>query len=69
LEYYTTLGADESYRRIEEIYSDLEAARRVLDLSTEADDEDFITPFTERYNGYINDLVYILEGAQAQLEE
>ena len=69
LEYYTTLNADESYRRIEEIYSDLEAARRVLDLSTDADDEEFISPFTERYNGYINDLVYILEGAQAQLEE
>jgi len=69
LEYYTTLNADESYQRIEEIYSDLEAARRVLDLSTHADDEEFISPFTERYNGYINDLVYILEGAQAQLEE
>lgn len=68
LAYYTTLNAEESYRRIEEIYSDLEATRRVLDLSTEANDEDFVTPFTEEYNGYINDLVYILENAQLEQE-
>ncbi|MGA0155184.1 MAG: hypothetical protein ACO3IX_04790, partial [Flavobacteriaceae bacterium] len=66
--YYTTLNAKESYRRIEEIYSDLEATRRVLDLSTEANDEDFVAPFTEAYNGYINDLVYILENAQIEQE-
>ena len=68
LAYYTTLNAEESYRRIEEIYSDLEATRRVLDLSTEANDEDFVAPFTEEYNGYINDLVYILENAQLEQE-
>ncbi|MGA0942812.1 MAG: hypothetical protein ACO3Q3_07645, partial [Flavobacteriaceae bacterium] len=68
LAYYTTLNAEESYRRIEEIYSDLEATRRVLDLSTEANDEDFVAPFTEAYNGYINDLVYILENAQIEQE-
>jgi len=68
LAYYTTLNAEESYRRIEEIYSDLEATRRVLDLSTEANDEDFVAPFTEEYNGYINDLVYILENAQLAQE-
>jgi hypothetical protein len=68
LAYYTTLNAEESYRRIEEIYSDLEATRRVLDLSTEANDEDFVAPFTEAYNGYINDLVYILENAQLEQE-
>ena len=68
LAYYTTLNAEESYRRIEEIYSDLEATRRVLDLSTESNDEDFVAPFTEEYNGYINDLVYILENAQLEQE-
>ncbi len=68
LAYYTTLNAEESYRRIEEIYSDLEATRRVLDLATEANDEDFVAPFTEEYNGYINDLVYILENAQLEQE-
>ena len=68
LAYYTTLNAEESYRRIEEIYSDLEATRRVLDLSTEANDEDFVAPFTEEYNGFINDLVYILENAQLEQE-
>ncbi|MDA0950288.1 MAG: DUF2723 domain-containing protein [Bacteroidetes bacterium] len=69
LAYYTTLDAEESYRRIEEIYSDLEATRRVLDLSTEAGDEDFVAPYTVQYNSYINDLVIILENTQYEAEE
>lgn len=68
LAYYTTLDAEESYLRIEEIYSDLEATRRVLDLSTEANDDEFIAPFTAEYNSYINDLVAILERAQVEQE-
>lgn len=63
LRYYASLDAEESYIRIEEIYRDLEASRRVIDLSTEANDTEFIKPYTEEFNAQLEQLIAVLEAS------
>ena len=67
LRYYASLDAEESYIRIEEIYRDLEASRRVIDLSTEANDTEFIKPYTEEFNAQLEQLIAVLEASGAYL--
>jgi hypothetical protein len=63
LRYYASLDADESYLRIEEIYRDLEACRRVIDISSDMGDNEFIDPYTDEFNTQLEQLIEVLESS------
>ncbi len=69
LEYYASVPLDQQYQQMDEVFSDMEAYRRIIDIAIENDDRELAERETARFNDLLDQFGFNQESLQDELPE